>query len=110
MFVKIIKSYRDIVAICDSELIGKTFISQESDGLGKSSKKGKFQLDIKESFFKGKQVSEEELKKIILDMSEEDAIFNLVGNRSVRIALETGIISEEGIKEIQGVKFAMVLI
>jgi hypothetical protein len=109
MFVKIIKSYRDIVAVCDSELIGKTFVSQASDDLGKSSKEGKFQLEVKEAFFKGEQVSEEELKKIILNMSEEDAIFNIVGNKSVGVALETGIISKDGVKEIHGVKFAMVL-
>ena len=110
MFVKIIRSYRDIVAICDSELIGKVFVSQEGDDLGESSAGGKFQLDVKESFFKGKKVSEEELKKIIWNMSGEDAIFNIVGNKSVGVALETGIISEEGVKKIQGIKFAMVLI
>ena len=53
MFVKIHKTYRDIIAICDSELIGKTF------------EEGKFQLDVKESFYKGEKVSEEKAVEIM---------------------------------------------
>ena len=97
MFIKIHKTYRDVVAVCDSELIGKTF---EQD---------KFQLEIKESFFKGEKVSKEKLLSIMQDMSKEDAIFNIVGEKSIKTALKAGIISEQGIKKIQGVPFAMVL-
>ncbi len=97
MFVKIIKSYRDIVAVCDSGLIGKKF------------EEGEFQLDVKENFFKGEKASEEEAIKIMEDMAKEDAIFNIVGEKSVMAAMKAGIISEEGIKKIQGTPFAMVL-
>ena len=98
MLVNIIKSYRDIVTICDSELIGKRF------------EEGKFQLDVKESFFKGKEMPEKEAIKIIQEMSREDAIFNFVGKKSVNTALKTGIILQEGIKKVQGIPFAMVLV
>ncbi len=98
MLVNVIKSYRDIVAICDSELIGKKFYE------------GKFQLDVKESFFKGKEMSEKEAIKIIQEMSREDAIFNFVGKKSVNTALKAGVISQEGIRKIQGIPFAMVLV
>lgn len=97
MFYKIHKSYRDIVAVCDSDLIDKVFEEEE------------FQLYVKESFYKDKEASKEELIQVIEDMSREDAIFNFVGNESVQIALELGMIDEEGIKKIQGVPFAMVL-
>lgn len=97
MFVKVIKSYRDIVAICDSELLGKRF------------EEGEFQLDIKESFYKGEKLLEEKAIKIMQDMSKEDATFNIVGERSVNTALKAGIISEHGIKKIQNIPFAMVL-
>ena len=50
MLVRIIKSYRDIVVICDSDLIGKEF------------EEGKFQIDIKENFFKGEEKTEQEIK------------------------------------------------
>jgi hypothetical protein len=97
MFVKIIKSYRDTVAICDSELLGKIF------------EEGKFQLDVKESFFKGEKMSEEEILEIIEDMSAEDATFNIVGERAISVALKSGVISEDGIRKIQGIPIGLVL-
>lgn len=97
MFIKIIRSYRDIVAICDSEILGKKF------------EEGKFQLDIKESFFKGEEVSEEKTEEIIIDMLKEDATFNIIGEKSVNIALRIGIIDENCIKRIDNIPFVMLL-
>lgn len=97
MFVNIIKSYRDIVAICDKELIGKKF------------EEGKFQLDLKESFYKGEEVDEQKAIEIIQNMSAEDATFNIVGEKSVQTAISAGIINENSVGEIDGVKFALVL-
>ncbi len=98
MQVKVQKSCRDIVTICDSKLLGKTF---EQD---------KFQLDVKESFYKGEEKTKQETLDIIKKMSIEDATFNIVGKEAINIALEAGIISKQGIKEIQGVPFALVLL
>lgn len=98
IIVNIINSYRYIVAVCDSELLGKRFEEE------------KFQLDVKESFYKGKEVSKEELLEIMKRMTREDATFNIVGKESVSIALEAGIIEKEGIKEIKGIPFALVLL
>lgn len=109
MLIKIHKTYRDIIAICDSELIGKIFVSQASDDLGKSSEEGKFQLDVKESFYKGEEISEDKAIEVMKNFSKEDAIFNIVGEKSINCALEAGIISEKGVNKIQGVPFAMVL-
>jgi len=98
MLINIIKTYRDIVAICDSELLGKTF------------EQGEFQLDIKESFFKGEKVSEEKAIKILKEMSKEDATFNIIGKNSINAALKAGIISENGIKKIQEIPFSLGLL
>ena len=98
MLVKIHKSYRDIVAICDSELLGKVF---EED---------KYQLDVKESFFKGDEKTKQEVLEIMHDMTKEDATFNIIGPESTELALEAGIITKEGIKTIQSVPFALVLL
>jgi len=98
MLVRIIKSYRDIVAICDSELLGKRF------------EQGKFQLDVKESFFKGDKTDEEKVIEIMKDMEKEDSTFNIVGKKSVNAALKAGIIKQEGIGKIQGIPFALVLV
>ena len=53
MLVRIIKAYKDTVAVCDSDLVGKKF------------KEGKFQLDLKGEFFKEKETSEEKTIEII---------------------------------------------
>jgi len=98
MLVKVAKSYRDIIAICDSDLIGKRF------------EEGKFQLDVKESFFNGEETSPEKTIEILQNMSKEDATFNIIGKESIDTALKAGIISEQGIKKIQGIPFALVLL
>jgi hypothetical protein len=98
MLVNIIKSYRDVVAICDKELLGKKF------------EEGNYQLDVKENFFSGKECSEKEVIEIIKKMLEEDATFNIIGKESIELALKTDIIEKEGIKEIQGIPFALVLL
>ncbi len=98
VFVNIIKSYRDVVAICDSDLIGKTF------------EQGKKQLFVKESFYKGEEKTPEEVRKIMQDMKKEDATFNIVGEQSTEIALKAGIITKSHIKKIQEIPFALVLL
>jgi len=97
MFVRIIKSYRDVVTICDSELLGKKF------------EEGEFQLDIKEGFYKGDEMNEEQVLDVIRKMIGEDATFNIVGKKSVTLAILSGIITREGIKTIQDIPFAMIL-
>ncbi len=98
MLVKIIKSYRDIVIICDKDLVGKKF------------NQGQLQLDIKENFFDGEEKTRPETIEIIKKMVREDATFNIVGKESVNAALEIGIINKEGVKNVQGVPTALVLI
>jgi len=98
MFVNVIKNYRYVVALADKELIGKKFFE------------GKAQLDIKENFYKGEEKSREEISEVLKNMKIEDATFNIVGDKSVALALENQIISEENIGKVQGVKFAMVFI
>ena len=100
MILRIIKSYRYLVTICDSELIGKKF------------EDGNFQLDIKENFYRGSDgqiIDDKQVIKIMKDMSREDATFNIVGKKSIDAALKSGVISKEGVKEIQGIPFALIL-
>ena len=98
MLVKIQQSCRYIVAICDSNLIGKRF------------EEGKLQLDIKESFYKGEEKTREQVLHIIKKMAAEDATFNIVGKESIQTAIESGIISEESIGKIHGILFALILL
>jgi len=96
--VKIHKSYRDVVAICDSNLLGKKF------------EEGKFQLDIKESFYKGEEKTKQETISFMQNMSKEDSTFNIVGEKSVNCAIKSSIISKNGIKKIKNIPFALVLL
>ncbi len=98
MFVKVQNSYRYVVGICDKELIGKTF------------QEGNFQLNVKESFFKDKQVDEKQAEQLLIDMNMEDATFNIVGEKSTNLALKLGIIQKNGIKIIDNIPFALVLV
>ena len=98
MFVNIIKSYRDVVAVCDSSILGKKF------------EQGKFQLDIKENFYRGEEVTEERAIELMKHFAREDATFNIAGHESVTAALKAGIIEKDGIGKIQGVPFALVFL
>jgi hypothetical protein len=98
MYLNIIKSYRDVVAICDSSILGKKF------------EEGKFQLDLKESFYKGEEVEEEKVIEILKKMAEEDATFNIVGKESITAALKAGVISKESVGRIKGIPFALILL
>ena len=97
-FLKIHKSYRDVVAICDSELIGKVF------------EQGKFQLNVKENFFKGEQASEQEIIEVMEEMAREDATFNIIGKKSVNAAIKAGIVEPDAVSEIKGVPFTLILL
>jgi len=100
MLVKIHKSYRDVIAICDSELLGKKF-----EETGKNT-----QLDLTGEFFRGEEKTEEETRELIEDALKEDAIFNIVGKQSISIALETGVIKKQGVIKIQGIPVALTLL
>ncbi|MBI2630001.1 DUF424 family protein [Candidatus Pacearchaeota archaeon] len=97
MQLKIHQSYRNVVCICDSELLGKQFEEKEKI------------LNVRESFYKGDEMDEQKLVKTIDDMAKEDATFNIVGEKSVNLAIKAGIISKEGVKSVSGIPFALVL-
>ena|SRR3989344_1751756 len=98
MFVNVIKTYRNVIAVCDKELLGKKF------------GEGTFQLDIKENFYKGEEKSKEEVIKLMESFSNEDATFNIVGEKSISAALKAGIIDKKSIGKVKGIPFALILV
>lgn len=98
MFVKVHKSYRTVVAVCDSKLLGKKF------------EEGIKQLDIRESFYKGEEKSFDELVELFKFQKAEDATFNIVGKDSIRAAKKARLISDEGIKYIEKIPYTLVLL
>lgn len=97
MQIKIHEAYRKVVAVCDTDLIGKTF------------SEGKKQIEIKPGFFHGEEKNKEEIIEILKDLEKEDATFNIVGKESVECALEAKVISKKGMIIIDNVPVALVL-
>ena len=95
MQIKIHESYRKIVAVSDTDLIGKTFFE------------GIRQIEVKPNFFKGDEKNKEELIEILKDMEKEDATFNIVGKESIETALEARVISKKGIIIIDNIPIAL---
>ena len=97
MQIKIHESYRKIVALSDSELLGQKF------------EEGNRQIEVKPNFFKGDERTRKEVIAILKDLQKEDATFNIVGKEAVETALEARIISKEGIITIDNVPVALSL-
>lgn len=99
MFLKIHDpqhSHRVIVALCDAEIIGKKF------------EEGIRQLDCRENFYKDKSVSSEEAVRILNFYKQEDATFNIVGEKSVKAAVAAGLAEEGSVAKIAGIPFFLV--
>jgi len=95
MNIKIHEAYRNIVAVADSNLIGKIF------------EEGIKQIDIRESFFKGEEADEKKVIEVLKDMDKEDAIFNIVGRKSIECGIKAGVIRKEGVIEIDGIPIGL---
>lgn len=95
MFIKIHESYRTIVALADSDIIGKVF------------EEGIKRIEVRASFFAGEKKSKKEIIEILKEMNKEDATFNIIGDKSISAAIEAGIISKNGIMKIQNVPIAL---
>lgn len=98
VLINVHESYRWVVAVCDKEIFGRKL------------KSGDKVLDVSVNFFKGKSFNEESAKEEILRCRDEDATFNFVGENSVRLAKEAGLVLDEGVMQIEGIPFALVLL
>lgn len=98
ILLKIHKSYRWVVAVCDKDVFGRKLTD------------GERVLDLGGEFFNGEEMSEEEVVAEVIRCNSEDATFNFVGENSVRIAKELGLVNNEGVVLIEGVSFALALL
>lgn len=98
MYLKIHKSYRNVVALCDAGLIGKKF------------EEGKKQLDIRENFFKDRKLTKEEVIKVLKWEKKNDSTFNIVGEKSIQATIEAGLITKKDVHIIENIPFTLILI
>ncbi|MEM5811691.1 MAG: DUF424 family protein [Candidatus Aenigmatarchaeota archaeon] len=82
--------YFVIGAICDEEILGKKL------------KFGKIEVYINPRFYQGSLINEEEALKVMRKID----IGNLFGNKIVDLAIKNGIIGENNVLVIDGIKHA----
>ncbi|MDI9645920.1 MAG: DUF424 domain-containing protein [Archaeoglobales archaeon] len=70
-----------LVAVCDSELVGKVF------------KEGDLKIEVKEDFYGSEDFDEEEVKKML----RRATIANITGQKAVDLALKMGLIDKDRI-------------
>ena len=80
---------RLILTVCDKEIIGKKFETS------------KLKLDLNSDFYKGKEKTEKEIIKLF----PVAYMINLVGQRSVKLGLKSGIISKKDVIYIKKIPY-----
>ncbi len=83
-----------LLAICDSELVGKTI---SDNGM---------EITIEPSFYSGKTCDTHS----VLPLIRESTIINAVGNKIVSLLIDKNIVSESGVIRIKDVMHAQVVV
>ena len=73
-----------LVAVCDSDIVGKTF------------REGDIKIEVKESFYGERDVGEEEVKRALMMAT----IANITGKKAVELAIRLGIVDRENVLKI----------
>ncbi len=73
-----------LVAVCDSDIVGKTF------------REGDLKIEVKESFYGEKDVGEEDVKRAL----RMATIANITGKKAVELAIRMGLIDKENVLKI----------
>ena len=94
IYVRMHKGRDDIIlAACDEEVIGKTF---KGDGM---------RITVSEDFYNGELVPEE----VFIERMRSATIMNLVGERTIALAVENGHVHENCVLQIGETKHAQVV-
>ncbi len=82
-----------IVAVCDKSIIGKKF------------KEGDLVLKLEESFYKGDEVCENEVKEALSDAT----IANIAGEKSIACAVDCECVDPDSVIFIEGIPHAQMV-
>lgn len=94
IYIRLHKGTDDmILAACDEDILGQTFSGDD------------MRITVSEKFYNGELVPEE----TFIERMKSVTIMNLVGERTVSIAIEQGHVSEDCVFDIGGVKHAQVV-
>lgn len=93
MIVKINRAHgREVVAICDEEILGKKFEQDDR------------QLDLSSSFYQGKKAEDSQVEEI-MKVSDD---LNLVGEKTISMAKRLGVIDDDNVRRIADIPYAQV--
>ena len=81
------KNNLTVLAVCDKELIGKTLSEKE------------ICFTVSEKFYKEKEIHESKLREMLKEFDN----INLIGKKSVGIALNEGLVEEKNIIKIKNI-------
>ena len=87
-----VKIHNNFIAVCDEDLINKTF------------EDGNTRLEVSARFYKDKLLDYKEVKNLLANGIN----LNLVGNKCVKLALDNKIIKKENILYIKGIPHAQI--
>lgn len=85
---------REIIAACDSEMLGKTLVDKERE----------IEFTVSREFYGSENFEWEE----IADSISNGRNVNLVGNDIVELAIKNGLVDPKSVIEIEGVKHAQI--
>ncbi|WP_053947258.1 DUF424 domain-containing protein [Halolamina sediminis] len=85
-----------LVSVCDPDLVGETF------------EDGEISLTVEESFYAGEDAVEADADAVIEGLRRA-SVANLVGEESVGVAVEAGIIDEATVLEVGETRHAQLL-
>lgn len=83
----------EVVSLCDSNLIGKTF------------EEGKLHIEISERFYKGEELPKEKVIMVLKSCNNA----NIVGEKSIKLALDNNIIEKESIIKIKKIPISYII-
>ncbi len=84
---------REVIGLCDRELIGKTFTE------------GEISISVSEAFFGNQQVTEEEVVRILMD-ADNVTIF---GERCFALAVFHGLLEPGSCRLIEGIPYSTII-
>jgi hypothetical protein len=82
-----------LVSVCDPDVLGETF------------ENGQVSLTVDEAFYDGEDVDERD----VVESLSRCAVANIVGTRSVEVAVEHGFVDEENVLDLEGTRHAQLL-
>ena len=85
-----------LVSVCDEDCLGETY------------EDGDISLEVTEEFYAGEEATDADPEAVI-DALKRATVGNLVGEESVAVAVDAGLIDEERVLDVDGTEHAQLL-